>query len=420
MIVQSSIESLESGLDALSRFRETGEVRGRFVAMYLGLRLMGESIAPLGSTSYTSVRTVEDFLDHMWTKTHKLSPRVVLTAPFGGGGPGGGYSTVTGDRAPGNETATNIWRNNFGVQKGVGCVGDEGLIESLLETSGVRASCPHLSAEGDSGVLYCGLTEARPTYRGEDHTIWLRKTAEGLQVVDLNQDSTYRDYLLPNGRKIPVFALMAVLYCLAPAGVYPNRELVGIPDFASDFGFPLDRLEEIFDCDPESSLNRLVLESGGQVSEAVATSESRTNGGGQGGGAVPLEAQAIASNSGLQAEIMVARLLTERGWTVSYTGNQRLAGYDLLAVRGPDVMRVEVKSSVGFTRPILTESEWFAAQSFADSYCLAIVDFVGSDEPDVWIILNPGETLQPVSSPVMQFRLRRSELDVLRTEIDFI
>jgi len=164
---------------------------------------MGVGLAPLGSSGYTPPRDLETFLDDMFTKRHRPEPSVVLTAPFGGAGASGGYSTRTGDTAPGNQYATNTWRNNFGIQKGIGCPAEPSVIATLLESHDLRMGCPHMRLD-DQERYVCGVTGT--TYRGEEHSIWLRqRQGEGLQVVDLDLRTVTEGYLNPNGMKIPFF-----------------------------------------------------------------------------------------------------------------------------------------------------------------------------------------------------------------------
>jgi hypothetical protein len=79
-----------------------------------------------------------------------------------------------------------------------------------------------------------------------------------------------------------------------------------------------------------------------------------------------------------------------------------------------------VKSSVGFTVPILTQSEWTAAQDFADSYVLAVVDFYGSEKQQLWFVRNPAAGSEPKVNVETTYRIARSQIEVLRTEGDFL
>ena len=147
-------------------------------------------------------------------------------------------------------------RNNFGVQKGVGCPADPATIRILLHDDQIRLVCPNRRVDSEGRPL-CGITGT--AYRGDEHSIWLRAVAGGYEVVDFDQPYVFRDYLFPNGERLPIFPLISVLYTMSSPATVPQRNFVGIPEFADDFGFSLDSLDELFDCDPEGRSNSVVL-----------------------------------------------------------------------------------------------------------------------------------------------------------------
>lgn len=419
MIPTNRAAVLDRGLAELQSFATRKSVRGRFVALYLGLRRMGSQLQPLGSETATAARELEEFLDQLYTKTHRPPPYIVLTAPFGGStSPTAPYGPRTGEVAPGR-TAANTWRNNFGIQKGVGCPADSDLIMKLLEVPSVRLACPHMS-EDDEGRPMCGIDGTH--YRGEEHSIWLRKIAhEGYQVVPLDKPAVYSDYLRPGGERIPIFPLIAVLYSFAPASAYPVRSSVGIPEFAIDFHFDLDQVRELFDCDPDSQANASVLavvqDRADELREAppfVALPSLLA------AGPLPIPGPSREINDGVGAELAVAADLARWGWKVLYRGNQRSVGYDLEAQRESQILRVEVKSSIGFTIPELTAAEWDAAQRCGDEYIIAVVDFYGSPSQSIWYVRNPMLTTTPVEISAVTYRLPRAEVEHLKTDAEFL
>jgi hypothetical protein len=125
-------------------------------------------------------------------------------------------------------------------------------------------------------------------------------------------------------------------------------------------------------------------------------------------------------NTGVGAELAVAAQLQDQQWQVLYRGNQRGLGFDLEATRGMQTLRIEVKSSVGFTIPELSEAEWNAAQSYGDDYVLAIVDFYGSDNQVIWYVRDPAAAAVPVERSTTIFRFVRNDIMGLRTEADFL
>lgn len=417
MIPPDRAEVFEAGLAVLEDFGRRTNIRGRFVAIYLGFRRMGADLAALGTANATPTGVLEQSLDELFTKTHRPEPFVVLTAPFGGStSPTAPYSTRTGITAPGHSYPTNTWRNNFGIQKGIGCPAEPETIRTLLDEPTVRLACPHMGVDPE-GRFLCQL--AGTNYRGEEHSIWLRMTGDGFQVVDLNHPTVWDAYLRPDGERIPLFALIAVLYSFAPADVYPQRAIVGIPDFATDFHFDLASVEERFDCDPDSPTNARVLAAVSGTTPLVVT-PALAPAGQPVAPALPVLAPAGEINTGVGAELAVADELIQQGWHVIYRGNQRGFGYDLEASRDADVIRVEVKSSVGFTSPELLESEWEAAQQHGESYVLAVVDFYGSDQQAIWYVRDPASTAVPVERTTTVYRLLRNDVEPLRTDVDFL
>src|SRR5712691_1728171 len=212
MIPPGNQRVFEAGLDVLQGFGVRFGARGRFVALYLGLRRMRRlhRISELGSGHPTPASELEGFLDDLFTKVHRADPFVVLTAPFGRSvSPTAPWSTRTGAVAPGHGYPTNTWRNNFGVQKGIGCPAEPQTITGLLQQAQLRLACPHLRVDSEGRQL-CGVTGT--AYRGDEHSIWLRTVEGGYEVVDLDLPAVYRDYVFPNAQRIPVFPLVAVLY----------------------------------------------------------------------------------------------------------------------------------------------------------------------------------------------------------------
>lgn len=426
MIPADRADVLDSALAILEEFGRATEVRGRFVALYLGLRRMGADIAPLGAGS-TPAGEIEHFLDGLYTKTHRLEPFVVLTALFGQStSPEAPYAARSGVLAPGRNYPTNTWRNNFAIQKGIGCPAEPAVIQALLLNPVVRLACAHMAVDPEGRHL-CTLRDT--SYRGEEHSIWLRMTGEGYQVVDLDVPAVYERYVRPANVPIPVFPLIAALYSMAPAGAYPARQRVGIPDFASDFRFDLARVEALFDCDPESPPNAaLIAQVEGMALPAAAIPPAPAQGAGPPVGGeplppaaeLPLVAPERAMNTGVGAELAVAADIQQYDWEVRYRGNQPGIGYDLEAIKDGLTLRIEVKSSVAFTNPELQQSEWEAAQRHGDEYVLAVVDFYGSDQQRIWYVRDPAGAAVPAERHTLVYRFLRADVLPLATEAEFL
>lgn len=427
MIPTDRLDVLSASLATLDDFSKQTGARGRFISLYLGLRRMGADLAALGSAETTSSSEIEAFMDSLLTKTHRPEPFVVLTAPFGGStSPTAPYSTRSGEKAPGNSYPTNTWRNNFGIQKGIGCPADAETISALLDEPTVRLACPHMVVDTE-GAFTCSIDSTN--YRGEEHSIWLRKTSNAWQSTDLDNPRTYEPYLTPGGKRIPIFSLIGALYVDAPEDAYPARGTVGLPEFSEDFSFSLDQVEELFDCNPTSFMNAAVLRAADLsrvVSRPLVTSpeasSEKSEGGAQPAAPLPDLVDPGMRNSGLQAELDVADDLASHGWGVAYRGSQTGVGYDLEAKDSQGfVLRVEVKSSFGFTHPELTESEWAAAQEHGEEYVLAIVDFVGSPKQAIWYVRDPATNLVASEKQTTSYRLKRIDLVELRVDdADFL
>jgi hypothetical protein len=269
------------------------------------------------------------------------------------------------------------------------------------------------------GRHVCGL--AGTSYRGEEHSIWLHIDPDGYQVVNLDEPTVYQSYMLPGGQRIPVFPLIAVLYCMAPAGVYPQRARVGIPDFAADFHYTVDQVNELFDCDPDSASNTAVLAvAQGERADAAIDRLLERQPDERAAGELPELGVVGEINTGVGAEIAVATDLQRHHWRVMYRGNQRRFGYDLEAARDTQTLRVEVKSSIGFTVPELSEAEWEAAQRHGPEYVLAVVDFYGSDRQEIWYVRDPAAAATPIEVVTRMFRFLRVDITGVRTEAEFL
>ena len=408
----------EAGLVVLHQFGERHSVRGRFIALFLGLRRMRRTgrISELAGGASTPPSQLESFLDDLFSKRHRPVPLVVLTAPFGQStSPAAPWSTRTAETAPGNAYPTNTWRNNFGIQKGVGCPAEPNTIRALLGDPRVRLACPNRRVDSEGRPL-CGVTGT--AYRGDEHSIWLRTIDGGYEVVDLDQPNVFRDYLFPDGERIPIFPLIAVLYAMSNPGVFPQRTAVGIPEFADDFGFELDSIDGLFDCDPDAVGNSIVLSAiDGMVPPVIAVVGGEDD---VQADPLPVEPEAVFLNSGVGAELAVARDLANHGWEVSYWGSRRGVGYDLEAKRAEAHLRVEVKSSVGFCVPELTAEEWNAAQDHSDNFVLAVVDFFGSPDQRISYLRNPAANVTPAERSVVLYRIPRAEVLPLSTTAEFL
>ena len=171
-----------------------------------------------------------------------------------------------------------------------------------------------------------------------------------------------------------------MLYCMATPSVFPDRVQVGIPEFATDFEFTHDQVGYLFDCNPDSPSNSSIAMKVEDSRIAVVQSLTVSTSDDRWARQLPDEPQDSVLNTGVGAEIVIAKDLQSCGWSVRYRANQPGLGYDLEATRDGQTLRVEVKSSIAFADIELQESEWTAAQTYGNLYVLAIVDFFGTAE----------------------------------------
>ena len=116
------------------------------------------------------------------------------------------------------------------------------------------------------------------------------------------------------------------------------------------------------------------------------------------------------SNSGAAAESYVAKMLRADGWEVAFYTNRRGYGFDLWARRGNAAMVVEVKSSLGALGAVsLTATELEAASEYGDNYVLALVERIGTDEPELRLLQNPLSKVKAQEVQTVKYVIARAE-----------
>jgi len=114
-------------------------------------------------------------------------------------------------------------------------------------------------------------------------------------------------------------------------------------------------------------------------------------------------------NTGVDAEILVGKLLEAKGWRVVYYSNRRGFGFDLWASKDASAIVIEVKSSVGEVGPIvLTPLEYEAAQHHRSNYVLAIVENVET-APSFRFIQDPITSLQVNPRENVEYIITRAD-----------
>ena len=115
------------------------------------------------------------------------------------------------------------------------------------------------------------------------------------------------------------------------------------------------------------------------------------------------------TNSGAEAEDLIAKLLRADGWKVVFYSDKRGYGFDIWATKGRLAMVIEVKSSLSRLDDIsLTQTELDAARAHAENFVIAIVENCRSGTPTVWFISDPASKLEITESNLIAHRINRS------------
>jgi hypothetical protein len=383
--------------------------RGRFVQIFLGLKFWQQSVPSARSGQYVSSSTLEGMLDDLFAKASRPAPEAVAII-FDGS-----HLPRTGIRVPGRGYPQNTWRNNFQLQKGIGCYAGANELDSITFLNQARVDCRHLVA-ATPGTLRggtCALALAGPRYRNEDHRKWLKidPGGEGFAAVDLMLTANFAPWVAPAGNRVPILPLIVALYHDAdPALSHGSRAAtVDVSDFAIDFNFSPAEFDVYFDQDPANPHNATLLGGGWGLTYTQFTTAALSppavpagrpippRRGPRRGAARPIPAPVLTpttvapplATAWWDAEQLVSDQLTSDGWTVYHVSRQQL-GYDLLAEIGARTVFVEVKSSSGYCTPVLTAREWQQAKALGDRYILAILEnFDPTGQNNIYWIPDP-------------------------------
>ena len=423
MIPVNRPDVLDGSLDILREFAAGRSVRGRFVSLYLGLRRMRagdhSTLAELGSSAFTAASEIEQYLDRLYTKNHRPEPFVVLTAPFGGStSQEAPYGARSGTTVPGRTYPTNTWRNNFGIQKGVGCPAESEVIARLLDDPQRRLACPHMALDPEGRHL-CRVRDT--AYRGEEHAIWLRLSDSGYQVVDLDHPAVVRDYLRPNDHPLPIFPLIGMLYCMAASGVFPDRVRVGIPEFAIDFGFTHDQVDSLFDCDPDSPFNSSIAMRVEDSRVAVVRSLTIPTSDDTLAHQLPDEPHDAVLNTGVGAEIAIARDLQSCGWEreiSSQSARTRLRPLRQLETGKRFVLKSNPPSPLRTLRYKSPNGQ--PRRPTKTSTCLPSLISMALPNEEFGTFRDPAANAVPVERTTLTYRFVRADIEPVKTDVEFL
>jgi hypothetical protein len=401
------------------------QYRGRFVQLFLAMKFHQNELPSMFSGQFVSTEVLQTLIDDLYAKASRPANHCVLMLFENR------YHARTGLISPGNNTAQNTWRNNFNLQKGVGCFAPPQDLASQTFLDESRAACRYLQPQRP-GVLTgatCQLCLTGARYRNEDHRKWLRiePNGGGYAVVDLLNTRNFVPYVVPGGVRIPIVPAMAALYHDAlPGLVTATRTQVDVPDFASDFNFSAAELATYFDDSTANQYNRSLLTAfPGATYTAIgagpapvaprAPARARPPRAARGGAGIipqpvltgtPVPPPGV--NTGWDAEQYVASALRAAGWTVYDVSRQHL-GYDLLAQLGRQTRYVDVKSSLGHCTPVFTSREWQQAQAHGPSYVLAVIEnFNPMAQNAVYWIPDPAGACIARQATVIQYSVSRT------------
>lgn len=383
-----------SALGYLSRFKGHGYL-GRLAQIFIAAKYYGRSFPVVGDSSGVDASSLQRMLDDFYERPSMGISRICMLF-------NDNHLPPTGVIGPGQTTPSNIWRNNFNIQKGFGCYAPDVDLQNPIFRNQSRKLCNYLltASPRELSGASCSLN-ATGRYRSEDHAkvFKIDTTTREIFIYDPSDTAFYSQFLLNSaGRRIPLAPLVVALYhdSIAAAG----RTSVDLSDFQTDFGFTPSEMTTYFDDDPVTIENaQIAAEFAGQVTWTRVSASSPLGGvrtpSPRAGGRTTSAAN-IAPPTGSfwwDAEQAVRLLLERDGWTVTDKSRLNL-GYDLLGLRGGRTIKIEVKSSAGRCSPTLTPNEFAEACSSRGAYVLAIVeDFEPSRPASVKWVHDPARLL---------------------------
>lgn len=360
--------------------------RGRFAQIFLGLKFYQNEIPNMFSNQFAYSEVLQTMLDDLYAKASRpLNDCVLMLFE-------NRYHARTSLIGPGNTTPQNTWRNNFHLQKGIGCYAPPQELSSQTFLDQSRIDCRYLQPRQSSSLsgASCQLCPRGAHYRMEDHRKWLRIDPGGTRFasLDLMNIDNYLPYVVGTQGRIPVLPLIVALFHDALPGFRTSGfKSLDVHDFADQFNFSRQEFEAYFDDAPTNSYNTRLLRRFPNIAYTQISSGRRVKGLVQRGKTIAKRRKPHARppvlpgtattppavNTGWPAEQFVRKALEEASWQVYDVSRQRL-GYDLLARKGRQTRWVDVKSSVGYCSPSLTQREWEQARLHALHYVLAIIE----------------------------------------------
>lgn len=424
MIDVTNNELYDAALRQLSLYRQSfsGNHKGRFIQLFLALKFYQNNLPSMFSGSFITTEVLQTMLDDLYAKANRPLNNCVLSLFTNN------YLARTGLIAPGNTYPANNWRNNFNLQKGIGCYAPQNDLASQTFLNQDRIYCRYLVVyePGSLAGGHCSLCSTGARYRNEDHRKWLRIDVggNGYAVVDLNNVSNFLPYVAPQGQRIPIVPLIIALYHDASPDLFlGTRQNVDLDVFQDDFNFSKDEFISYFDDDPNNVYNTVIRTdspstSYNQISTALPSPQQIVRPSPPTVQRPPrpirnpvlsgTPAPPPAANTGWDAEQFVKSTLLLDHWEVHDVSRQQL-GYDLLAKKGGSTRYFEVKSSVGSCNPTLTSKEWQQAHVHGVSYVLAIIEnFNAEQQNTVYWIPDPANSCSSRQAQTIMYSIPRN------------
>jgi len=417
MIDVTNVGAFNDALRELARFKSLvgGGFKGRFIQIFLALKFYQNQLPSMYSGQFVSSEVLQTLLDDLFAKSSRQPNQCVLMLFEGT------FLARTGLKGPGNTSSQNTWRNNFNIQKGIGCYAEPALLSSQVFLDEPRVDCQHirLIAHGSIRGATCELCPSG-VYRSEQHRKWLRidPGQNGYATVDSSNVRNFAPYVVQSGMRLPAIpAILALYFDADPGLVVGSRQSVTVADFMSDFNLSLTEFSAYFDDDPANQFNAAILKAipGLTYARAAPASVTRPR------VRVPTsraprplptlsgtQVTPPAINSGWGAQQFAIAALEAEQWIVYDVSRQQM-GYDLLAKKGRRTLYVEVKSSLSLCTPSLTSREWSQAVHHAGEYVLAILEHFNEHGANtIYWINDPANTCGATASTSVSYSISRS------------
>ena len=419
MIDAGDANLYQESLLALRRHKSSvgRQFKGRFIQIFLALKFYQNAMPSMFSGSFVPTEILQTMFDELYAKASRPLNNAVLVL-FDNA-----YLARTGLVGPNNSTPQNTWRNNFNLQKGVGCYAppSELAMQTFLDES--RIDCRHLAPATAGSLLRarCSMCPSGATYRNEDHRKWLHidPNGNGYSVTDLLNTRNFEPYVVPSGHRIPALPLAVALYHDGdPSLLVGQRPRFDIDDFRNDFNFAMNEFNSYFDDDLNAPANQALLARFPHVTYTRASAATPAALPPPSRPGRPTPAPVLvppgtvvtppAANTGFDAEQFVSKALDGARWTVYNVTRQQL-GYDFLVKRGTSTRYIEVKSSLGRCTPSLTSREWHQAQVHGASYVLAVIEnFAPLSVNTIYWVPDPASSCVATQSQTVNYAIPRS------------